>query len=335
MTNLIQLQEVVASPADDRDYLYDPIPDFLIRPRADLRKRAGRIANQGAAGSCTAHGVVAGCEIHLASAFDLSRRFLFDMSRQDEGHTAQGLYNLRTALKAANHHGIPTEALYPYDATGAYVDPPQPVKDAASLMKLLRYERIDMGNLWERTRSGVNAVRSALSEGCPVVFAARIGKAIAGISGPLAQQSYPALGTDANLDWGAHAMCFVGYESDYQILENSWFQKDGKPWGDNGYGRFDTAHMSEVFDAYAVCGYGPVDRAAHRWALRHPDLIRKAVDALISNGQYQAVIDLAGHYLLDDWQIERIMGWPDGSVRGYRVGDGAALDWSRFVWGVA
>jgi hypothetical protein len=29
------------------------------------------------------------------------------------------------------------------------------------------------------------------------------------------------------------------------------------------------------------------------------------------------------------------MGWPDGSVRGYRVGDGAALDWSRFVWGVA
>lgn len=52
-----------------------------------------------------------------------------------------------------------------------------------------------------------------------------------------------------NTTRGGHAVCLVGYTSDYFIVRNSW----GRKWGDNGFGYASNAYAAEAFtEAYGA-----------------------------------------------------------------------------------
>jgi len=233
---------LLASPDDDRDYPY-VVKDYP--PAYDLRKDAGEVEHQHHLGSCTANSVVSACEIYLSrndQSADLSRLFNYYLSREMSGMLAmQGAY-LRDAVKAARKQGLPLERTWPYDLSKEAVRPPDEAYEEALKATLTKFERVPQDNL-------LNGIRSAVSEGYPVVIGMPLGPQFMGLTGPLAQQNYQV--TQPYV--GNHAMCVVGYTPDYLILENSW----GAGWGDGGYGALPNAAIPEIFEAWVINYFAP------------------------------------------------------------------------------
>lgn len=325
------LSNLIASAPDDRDYPYTLIDQRFIRSHVDLRPQAGAIEDQKTLGSCSANATVSACELLTGSRLDYSRLYNFYRARELEGHMAQGVETLRSNLKMGQKWGIPPESVWPYDLWRESLRPNSHVDGLAAQTKLGRYERIDMNvSPMARQAQCLDAIRSALSEGCPVMVATWIGHKLPYIKGPLAQQGYFPVAPQgqANSSMGAHAMLVVGYTPDFLILENSW----GAEWGDKGYLAFPNACMADVFEAWVIRGFADQHRDDHGWVLRNPDTAAAAVMDMMAQNKVQAVIDACVRYGVDDWQLEKLMGWGEGAVKAYRAGEGAGMNWDGFLW---
>lgn len=249
---MIYLSNLVASAADDRDYPYAPLPSVPVA--ASLKDWIGGIENQGGIGSCTANSVVSACELLLTRAEksrDLSRLFNYYLSRELDGRLGQEGVSLRTAVRVANKVGIPTEDLWPYVEANDDIKPPQVAYDAAQ--KINRYERVTLTpDDWQ---ASVKGIKSAIAEGYPVVIAMPLTNQFLTLKGPV--QNYLGVSALQYHRIGNHAMCVVGYDSNYFYVENSW----GYSWGDNGVFKLPITLINEIFEAWVICGYSDVNAA--------------------------------------------------------------------------
>jgi len=327
------LSALIASPPDDRDFRY---VTKAFAPESDLRVWAGGIEHQGQVSACVSNSVVSACEIILDRAgqfIDLSRQFAYDVGRAWEARRGEpGMY-LRNGMKVGHQLGIPPEAEYAYRGDDTTLDPPDAIIALAGQRKITRYESIDMGGRdWEPQ---FNAIRSALTEGCPVVFAMRIGALFPAIFGPLDVHNYPALesNTPGNGYIGNHAMVIVGHDSDRIIVENSW----GLGFGDRGYAQLGIPCFVDIFEAWAVRGFAGIDpttKAAHDWAMANQDAVRAFALAQYPDTM-QVLVDALIAFGISAPEFEGIFSWPTETVLGYSRNDavGKTLDWRDFKWG--
>jgi C1A family cysteine protease len=279
------LSALTASPDDDRDYPY-PVREAF-PPSSDLRPFTGAVEHQYQLGSCTANAVVSACELILQRRkqfADLSRLFNYYLSRELSGMLAsQGAY-LRDAVKVARNAGLPLERTWPYETDKETRKPVSEAYDEAKDAKLTRFERIPDDNL-------LNGIKSALSEGLPVVIGTPVSAEFLNLHQPLAQQNYH--GTQGQII-GNHAMCVVGYTPEYLIVENSW----GSAWGDQGYGAISNDAVPEIFEAWAIRDFAPdwkvpLKEKAQVWWERNEDkvvfpLMALAFAAMVGIGKYFA-----------------------------------------------
>lgn len=317
------------SPPDDRDYRY---VTRGFAQEGDISQFAAGIENQLGAGACTTHAVGSACELILTRAnrsLDLSFQFGYDVGRIWEQRRGEpGMY-LRDALKVAHQLGIPPEAAYPYRNSEVTQEPPQAVIDWAGQRKLTRYESIDMsGRDWENQ---FNAIRSAITEGCPVVIAMRLGQQFYGVFGPREGHRYPPVGAPNNGYIGSHAMVIEAYGRDWLDLENSW----GTGHGDMGFVRIGIPVLADIFEAWAIRGFAGIDpttQAAHDWAMAHPEAVRAFALAQYPD-RMQVLVDALIQFGISAPEFEGFFGWPAGFVLAYSQNDpGKLLDWRDFKW---
>ena len=163
---MIYLSPLQASPDDDRDYIYTPVQSYPVN--CHMRGLVGDIEDQGDIGSCTANSTVSACELLLQRAGNhrhLSRLFNYYVTRELEGRLGQSGAVLRNAVKQAAKRGLPDESLWPYVVDTVDVAPIPAVYAEAEKHKVLRYERIQGADA-----EVINCIKSAISEGFPVVF---------------------------------------------------------------------------------------------------------------------------------------------------------------------
>lgn len=255
------LTSTVASVPDERDYIY--VPKKVQPKAASLRSSIGVIEDQGQIGSCTANATCSAVELICESTAprSLSRLFNYYCSRDRDNLLGQDGATLRSAIKAAAKEGLPLEEVYPYLPDIRDDKPPQSVYDIAALTRLLKYERIvvdpsssEMFQLWK-------AVKSAISDGYPVVVAMRIYEQFLSLKGKTqAEQNYMGV-----MLWnqvypfnhiGNHALVVTGYSGDTIELENSW----GTSWGDNGMGYIAATTLeADTYEAWVIKGFADVN----------------------------------------------------------------------------
>lgn len=242
---MIYLSNLLASPDDDRDYIYEPVEKY---PTVlQHRNLIGEIEDQGLTGSCTANSVVSACEILLQKANshrNLSRLFNYYTTRELEGRLGQSGAVLRNAIKQAQKLGLPDESIWPYDESKAEVKPSEDAYTSAIEHKLFRYERIKGST----DKELVHCVKSAISEGYPVVFGTPVTQQWMNMRG--GDITYRGV-TENDPIVGGHAMVIIGYSLDYFVIENSW----GKQWGDGGLGYIPVSLVSSFFDLWVIKGF--------------------------------------------------------------------------------
>lgn len=195
----------------------------------DLRRgfRPWPVRHQGSLHSCTAHAVTS--LIHFRAwhgygkRWDLSRLFLYKVSRRLLGWGDDSGASLRATFKATETCGIPSEDYWPYIIKRFDANPDGFLYTFGQNFRPLLYTRLD-----EYGMSGKDTlvrVKRALSDGLPVAFGFPV---------------YSSVGIDPGIPMpgpadrmlGGHATLAVGYNDNALIFRNSW----GRAWGIDGYG---------------------------------------------------------------------------------------------------
>jgi len=254
------ITKTVPSTPDERDYIY--VPKETVPYSASLKDSVGFIEDQGQIGSCTANATCSAVELILKSANserDISRLFNYYCSRDRDNLLGQEGATLRSAIKAAANEGLPLEAVYPYIPEIRDQKPPQSVYDIAKETRLLKYEKIVTKN--DEFLSMYKAIKSAISEGYPVVVAMRISDQFLSLKGKTSQEmnylGCPLWGIPYPYKYaGNHAVIITGYSGDQIDIENSW----GTSWGDNGIGYIASTTLdSDVYEAWVIKGFAEVN----------------------------------------------------------------------------
>lgn len=200
----------------------------------DLRPQFQPVYNQGMTNACVGFSTVGGLGEYFARkrgwAMRFSPRYLWNLGRKMEGSVDQnvGMY-LEDAIKVIDNLGMLPEQSYPFLSTNpeepAFAQVLTQLPSNAQIEQAKKF-RISQG--WERI-SSVHAMKKALSEGKPVVFAmmifSNINEGVNGVIPMPGPQDEPL---------GGHAIVAVGYDNvrRHFIIRNSW----GAEWGDKGYG---------------------------------------------------------------------------------------------------
>jgi len=214
--------------ADTRDHRYlaafTRLPSFL--PEVDLRRFVPEIEDQGDLGSCVAHAITMALRWHIrrSGAVDreLSRLMLYYYGRVIENcvNEDSGL-EIRDGIKAVTKYGVCDEKLWPYDVSKFKVEPPKDCQRLGKMWDNLTYERVRTQNAY---------IKSALSEGFPVVFGVMLYESFD--SDSVARTGkIPMPDPEREAELGGHCMLLLGYKNGRYIVQNSWSNK----WGDRGY----------------------------------------------------------------------------------------------------
>lgn len=221
---------------------------------ADLRRNMPPIANQGAFGSCTAFATVKGLREYLAiregRPTELSARYAWYVARSYMDQK----WKQNPPAKMQNT-GLPTGmAVYTLKTFGTVAEKSFPYPTLAEFGQLREFEAKGHKALDEwaakaptkameadakkwrvhdtiYTVGSVHGLRKAVSEGRPVVIAARLFESF--MTKEAAKTGRIPVPAKGEKEVGGHAMMVVGYDTQKQhfIVRNSW----GENWGDNGY----------------------------------------------------------------------------------------------------
>lgn len=192
----------------------------------DLSAHLPRVMDQGALGSCTAHGITAAlrfCRIKAGKPdVPLSRLQLYYDERAIEGTIRSDAgAEIRDGIKTAAKLGVGPEGLWAYDIAKFRTKPPAKVYKAAKLFQALTYQRVAVD---------ANALKAALATGFPVIIGITVFK---GIDGPEASSTGMVPMPDPNeAPIGGHCMLVWGYgqKPGCFSVRNSW----GPTWGNKG-----------------------------------------------------------------------------------------------------
>lgn len=193
----------------------------------DLRDKFGPIRNQGAQGSCSSFAISSVIEAVCPEDKKLSPAFLYWNARAANGKTdTDSGASLYDVLKGAADKGVCEEDQMPYNAKIFTVSPSEEAFADALGRRVLEAQTVELD---------MNAIKSALSDGCPVIIAAQIFDSFSETrSGFIRQPSKSEIVDGGRKDGhGRHAMVVCGFSDKERIfvVRNSW----GTKFGDNGY----------------------------------------------------------------------------------------------------
>lgn len=224
----------------------------------DLRTWCSPIEDQGYLGSCTAN---AGCgllEYHQRRVYgkhiDMSRLFLYKVTRKLLGWDGDTGAYLRTTMQALRMFGTLPEHRYPYDAD-KFDDEPEAFHYAmADNYEAIKYFRLDIPGLTRKER--LEHIKRMLAAGLPSMFGFTVYSSLSND----AWIPYPKKGDTVE---GGHAIVAVGYDDSQSdgalLIRNSW----GTGWGHNGYGwlpyKYVTAGLADDFWALVQADYVDTD----------------------------------------------------------------------------
>ena len=212
---------------------------------ADLREWCSEIEDQEDLGSCTAQAAAALVEYFERRAFgryvDVSRLFLYKVTRKLIGMTGDTGAFLRTTMGALILFGAPPEEYWPYKVADFDKEPTPFLYAFAQNFQAISYYRLDPPGTRKETLLG--RIKEHLSSGLPSMFGFTVYSSISQAE-KTGKIPYPAPGERVA---GGHAVAAVGYDDAMSIknaaqgssatkgallIRNSW----GKEWGDGGYG---------------------------------------------------------------------------------------------------
>jgi C1A family cysteine protease len=213
--------------------------------QVDLRPWCSPIENQESLGSCTAHAAAGLVEFFERFAFgkhtDISRLFLYKVTRNLLHMTGDTGAFLRSTMGALVLFGVPPEEFYPYQIANFEKEPSAFCYSFAQNFQAITYYRLDPNGI--DPSDLLQQIKSHLSASLPSIFgftcfdSLEYADSQGGIAFPSQSESVI----------GGHAVMAVGYDDSVKIvnplnekiettgailIRNSW----GADWGDSGYG---------------------------------------------------------------------------------------------------
>jgi C1A family cysteine protease len=217
----------------------------ILPNRVDLRDWCPPIENQGKLNSCTAHAGASLFEYFQKRAYgkhmDVSRLFLYKVTRKLLNWDADNGAFLRTTMGAMVLFGVPPEEYWPYKEKDVNKEPPPFCYAFAQNFQALKYLRLDPPN--EPKEASLRRIKSYLAAGFPSMFGFTMFNSLTQAldSGEI---PFPH---ENDRKFGGHALVAVGYDDSYRVknwedggpetmgaflIRNSW----GLNWGQRGYG---------------------------------------------------------------------------------------------------
>lgn len=210
-------------------------------PRVDNRRFCSPVDDQAELGSCTAHAVVGMLEYMMKRGIgihtELSRIFLYKVTRHLLGWTGDTGAYIRTTIKAVAGFGVPPEEFCPYDPSRYEEEPSAFLYSYANNFKAMAYARLDPYNTVGT--KVLDTVKKCLAAGFVTAFGFPVYSS-------MTDSPYVPYPTSKDTLQGGHAVLAVGYDDGVEvqdasgkksaegclIFRNSW----GDDWGDSGYG---------------------------------------------------------------------------------------------------
>ena len=206
----------------------------------DLRNIFEPIRNQGHQSSCAAFAVASVIETMRPDMKTLSPAFLYWNARRLTSNTNEDNgSSINEVLKGATLYGVCKEDLMPFNSAIYNVEPRKEVFEEAEKVKIIEALTVE---------PDVNNIRSALSDGYPVIVAARIFDSFAdNPTGFIQMPSKDEIIEDNNHihPHAVHAMVVCGFsdKSNVFLVRNSW----GSKFGANGYCFIPYSYASKFF----------------------------------------------------------------------------------------
>jgi C1A family cysteine protease len=210
----------------------------------DLREWFSPVEDQEQIGSCTANAACGMVEYYQSRTFgkyvDMSRLFVYKVTRQYLGLVGDTGAYLRSVMGALALFGSPPEKYWPYDTAKFEDDPPAFCFAFAQNYQALTYFRLDPAS--QSGEQTLAVVKNHLAAGVPAIFGFTV---YATIRKPKKAGDIPFPAKNETT-LGGHAIVAVGYDDSRQVqnptdgkvqtgaflIRNSW----GTTWGEEGYG---------------------------------------------------------------------------------------------------
>jgi hypothetical protein len=268
--------------------------------RVDLRPQMTPVENQGRTNSCVANAVAGAYEYlakrHLGDdSYDVSRMFIYYNARYLGGRENvkdQGSY-IGKAIQGLKDYGACSEVTWPFAEEEVNAIPPDEAYDEAAqfLVEDMELVPVDM-----------NAWKSCLAEGYPIIFGIRLYKSFdqqrkKGLV-PMPTSSEATRG-----EHGGHAMLAVGYSDQDRvfIVRNSW----GEHWGENGYCYIPYDYLMNpkynLGDSWRIKQLENLDFDQSTWSEDEESLLPDYDNELanMSDEHFQEMIDAMGDFPLE------------------------------------
>lgn len=214
------------------------------------------VEDQGEIGSCTAQAIIGMVEYLMteggARPEDMSRMFLYRVTRNLLGWTGDTGAYIRSTIKALALFGAPPEHAWPYEYELLEEEPEAYHYSFAQNFRALAYARLDRSN---DNHTTIDMIKRALFDGFPVAFGFPVYSSIDRLRD---NQDIVPFPTRSDKLLGGHAVLAVGYDDHKQsddsrekrdsadgkgafIFRNSW----GATWGEAGYGYLPYKYVEE------------------------------------------------------------------------------------------
>ena len=211
-------------------------------PRVDLRDYFEEAEHQQGLNSSTAHACAATLEYFESRStgrrLDLSRAFIYAMSRRTDRVSGDGGASLRTTWKSIVRFGSPPDRYWPYSAEKFDEEPSPFLYGFARDYSAVTYVRLDQPDM--SCDTVLKTLQSFLAAGFPCVFGFPIYSS-------MSDQPDIVLPGPADTLLGGQAVVAIGYDDSRRIaserggllVRNSW----GNLWGDGGCGWIPYAYI--------------------------------------------------------------------------------------------